>query len=780
MKEKSPQEEKAAVRQVQLINEALNKAKDNGGVWLNKTGMTAPRIYPKGPAVSPFNALVLQLNADKHEYPSSQYMFFHTAKATGNPVLGKEAGVPFNWYAWDKYVDRHNPEKVITAEEYKKLTPEQQAGFKGVQQRQIRILFNLAQTTMPFGAEDKYRQVLDRFGTSNERGNLKAEERQLRTTVNGFIKQMKDYLVPVRREASEVAHYDTEKDAVYLPDQKKYAEYPEYVQELMRQIVSATGHQQRLAREGMVMKGGKSPGDYADRYERLVVEVASALKMNELGLPAKLSPQNISLVDKWTLDLQENPCMLDALEADVNNALDVIRKAERGEKIEYASFRTQSEIDSLREAQKPQVDAREAAILADILRHGGMVIPDGNFRSSEERQQFLEKFSLDYYDKNLREALTATKSGDPETIELAYGEALKNAAHIERLCREYFPKQWDGAKAHYLVTDMIDRIPNMEERSFVVVKDGQSKVYDVILPGGASTNGHVVMPDGERKLFRISPDEVMSRNERKAVQATVEYTNSPGMAKDRIEAAMKRDGASYVRFFNPDGVLGYAPGDAYFEGKSVHEMKCKGQQISEVATYDISDAVKAAGTVLFNKVQMLKDDNGRWAMFVKPKDAESFCVFPEKDDINRFFSTLRQGNQEEADRLRMELGQKYFEIANVNPQVKFDMFGDVPEGVDIQRITRVNVYKTNDNRIMCAPKIEGEDKVKPREITRDQWNRMFMADDMGKYKTALAARVFADVLNPELKAEVRDEVKEETKVEVEETEEVVVSKGIGR
>lgn len=780
MKEKTPQEEKAAVRQVQLINEALNKATDNGGVWLNHAGMMAPRIYPKGPAVSPFNALVLQLNADKHEYPSSQYMFFHTAKATGNPVLGKEAGVPFNWYAWNKYVDRHNPGKVITAEEYKKLTPEQQAGFKGVQQRQIRILFNLAQTTMPFGAEDKYRQVLDRFGTSNERGNLKAEERQLRTTVNGFIKQMKDYLVPVRREASEVAHYDTEKDAVYLPDQKKYAEYPEYVQELMRHIVSATGHQQRLAREGMVMKGGKSPGDYADRYERLVVEVASALKMNELGLPAKLSPLNISLVDKWTLDLQENPCMLDALEADVNNALDVIRKAERGEKIEYASFRTKSEIDSLREAQKPQVDSREAAILTDILRHGGMAVPDGNFRSPEERKQFLEKFSLDYYDKNLREALTATTSGDPETVELAYGEALKNAAHIERLCREYVPEQWDGAKAHYLVTDMIDRIPNMEERSFVVVKDGQSKVYDVILPGGASTNGHVVMPDGERKLFRISPDEVMSRDERKAVQATVEYTNSPGMAKDRIEAAMKRDGASYVRFFNPDGVLGYAPGDAYFEGKSVHEMKCKGQQISEVATYDISDAVKAAGTVLFDKVQMLKDDNGRWAMFVKPKDADSFCVFPEKDDINRFFSTLRQGNQEEADRLRMELGLKYFEIANVNPQVKFDMFGDVPEGVDIQRITRVNVYKTNDNRIMCAPKIEGEDKVKPREITRDQWNRMFMADDMGKYKTTLAARVFADVLNPELKAEVRDEVKEETKVEVEETEEVVVSKGIGR
>ena len=72
MKEKSPQEEKAAIRQVQMINEALTNAKGNGGVWLNHAGMMAPRIYPKGPTVSPFNALILQLNADCEKYPSSQ------------------------------------------------------------------------------------------------------------------------------------------------------------------------------------------------------------------------------------------------------------------------------------------------------------------------------------------------------------------------------------------------------------------------------------------------------------------------------------------------------------------------------------------------------------------------------------------------------------------------------------------------------------------------------------------------------------------------------------
>ena len=38
MKEKSPQEKNAAERQVSLITEAMSKAADNKGVWLNEQG----------------------------------------------------------------------------------------------------------------------------------------------------------------------------------------------------------------------------------------------------------------------------------------------------------------------------------------------------------------------------------------------------------------------------------------------------------------------------------------------------------------------------------------------------------------------------------------------------------------------------------------------------------------------------------------------------------------------------------------------------------------------
>lgn len=65
---------------------------------------------------------------------------------------------------------------------------------------------------------------------------------------------MRDNLVPVRYDGSGMPHYETDKDAVYMPRQKNFDHYNDYVQETLRQIVSATGHQQRLAREGMVMK----------------------------------------------------------------------------------------------------------------------------------------------------------------------------------------------------------------------------------------------------------------------------------------------------------------------------------------------------------------------------------------------------------------------------------------------------------------------------------------------------------------------------------------------
>lgn len=70
----------------------------------------------------------------------------------------------------------------------------------------------------------------------------------------------------------------------------------------------------------------------------------------------------------------------------------------------------------------------------------------------------------------------------------------------------------------------------------------------------------------------------------------------------------------------------------------------------------------------------------------------------------------------------------------------------MPEGIDPLRIKRVNVFKSKDDKILCVPVIDGIDKVQPREVSRQQWQRMWVAEDVAQYKTSLAANLFADLL----------------------------------
>ena len=645
MKEKSAQEKNAAERQVSLITDALSKAVGTNGVWLNEEGKQYPRFYPKGAAVSPFNAMVLGLNSDKNGYATNLYTLFSEAKKRDEAVMAHERGVPFNWYAWNKYVNRHNPEDIIDRKDYQELSASDRSQYKGIDNREIRVLFNIDQTMLPLKDKEKYEEV----GTANVGTN---EDKALRSQVKDFIQKMKDNLMAVRKDGSGVAHYDTEKDAVYMPKQENFEQYSDYVQEMLRQVVTATGHQQRLAREGMVMKNGIAPSEDAVKQEKLVVELASGIKMVGMGMTAKMSKENIGLVDYWNRELKENPCLIDAIESDVNNALDVIRKAERGEKVEYSSSKNEQQINEM-QSQTPK---------------------------------------------------------------------------------------------HYFVADEIAKQPDSEQKFVVIVRDKENKTADVVLPAGASLDVN---------------NEV------------------PGMSKQRIEHALQKEGLETVKFYNPDGALGYRHDDSYFAGKDITVARLKNWKLEDISKIDVSDAVEQSKQVGFDRIQMVQDDNKRWAMYIKPEGQKPFSIYPDKADLNRFFTTLKQA-QDTMDSLRVELAQKYYAMAAVKPDLKIDLFGSGQHNeMDLNRIQKVNVFKAKNDVILCAATIEGEEKLTPRVVSPGQWQRMWIAEDKNEYKKHLAATLFADILQ---KGQVREqtasekqgeetEVKQETQVSTDKHEE---------
>lgn len=637
MKEKSQAEKIAAERQAELLSSALGNAASAKGYWLNASGKTYPRFYPKGLAVSPFNALVMALHSDQTGSKTNLFMPFSEAKKHGMAVREHERGVPFLFYNWNKYVNRNNPNDVISRADYQTLDAEQQRQYKGVHNREIRTLFAVDQTTLPFADEKAYKKLLAEYGNAEERGVGEGDERALHIRFNDFLLKMRDNLVPVRTDGSGVAHYDSGKDAVYMPRQKDFEHYNDYVQETLRQIVSATGHQQRLAREGMVMKNGVAPSEDAVRMERLIAELASGVKMLEMGLPARLSDESLRHIDFWNRELKENPCLIDAIESDVNNALTVIRKAEQGEKIEYATMRNQ----------------RETAEMKDQL-----------------------------------------------------------------------PK-------HYLVADEIKQHPDKDNKTIVVVIDKENKTADVVLPSGASLE-----VDNEIK----------------------------GMNKQRIQKALEREGIETVRFYNPDGALGYRPDDSYFADKQVDIARLKNWSLEHLSTLDASPAIERAKDIGFSQIQMIQDDKNRWALYIKPEGQNGYSVYPDKADINQFFSTLKQ-SMDNFEAVKMELASKYHHRAAVQPELKVDLFGGNDQNIDLNRVQRVCVFKTKENGILCSATIDGE-KVKPRSITPQQWQRMWVAEDRNSYKTHLAATLFADVLKQGEKQEQTSSEKQEAETEV--------------
>lgn len=643
MKEKSKIEKNAEERQISLLSTALGEASKANGYWLNASGKRYPRLYPHGVSASPFNALFMALHSDRNGCNTNLFTLFSDAKARGTSVREHEQGVPFLYYNWNKYVHRNNPEEFINRGTYLTLDDEQKKQYKGVHNREIRTLFNIDQTTFPHVDEEAYRAVLQQDGNAMERGYSEADTRRMHIRFNDFLLKMRDNLVPVRYDGSGMPHYETDKDAVYMPRQKNFDHYNDYVQETLRQIVSATGHQQRLAREGMVMKNGMPPSDDAVKQERLVVEIASGIKMLELGLPARLSDESLSLVEYWDRELKENPNMIDALESDVNNALEVIRKAERGEKIEYATLR--------------------------------------NRKQTSDMQDQLPK--------------------------------------------------------HYFVADELRKRPDKDKKTIVLVIDPVSKSADVILPAGAS-------PEVDNEI--------------------------PGMNKARIGRALRREGIETVRFFNPDGALGYRPDDKYFAEKQVSLARLNNWVLEVLSTLNVSPAVKRANEVGFDKIQMIQDDKNRWALYIKPEHQRGYSIYPDKEDINRFFSTLKQ-SMDNIDKVRMELAHKYYALAEIKPDLKVDLFNSGTQDVDLNRIQRVSVFKTKQDGVLCAVTIDGQ-KLQPRSVSPQQWQRMWVAEDRDSYKRHLAASLFADILQKGQSQEEHAGEKQEKETEIRQGEAV--------
>lgn len=328
MAEENINKKTGAERQAEVLVAALERANKNGGTLLNAWQKAMPQFYDKTLRITPVNALIMAMHSDNGEFKTNSYTMFNETHDRSEAVKKGQKGVPFVWQNLNQYVNKDNAEDKISRTEYNSLADAEKAKYKVNPREDVYTVFNIDQTTMSHVHKEEYAKQLELYGAERPK-----DDKHLRMDVNKFIQSMKDNLVPIRKDATGIAHYDSKKDTLHIPAQKDFPSYADYVQEVTRQIVHATGVPQRLGRERLSVDGVKTPSEVQQHMEMLVEELASAHRMLELGMTAKMRPQTVEQLPNIISELKADPTMTQKVLHDVNRTVGMIKKAENGEKI---------------------------------------------------------------------------------------------------------------------------------------------------------------------------------------------------------------------------------------------------------------------------------------------------------------------------------------------------------------------------------------------------------------------------------------------------------------
>ena len=707
------------VLQSMMVIDALHAAKENHGIWMNKEGKAAPvLLYSKTP-VSAFNGLMMALHADANGYKSNNYVTFDGIKSEGCFIKKNEHGMKFNWYNWDKYVNRFNANDVIDKAAYEALAPEEKELYKVMSYKVERSIFNIDQSSMSEMKADDYKaylaaqdtECLYRSGEALDHGTA-----DYLRQYNELKAKHPDCILLFRADSSyNLYGEDVEKIrgllGLHVEDhdpkgnETKYAVFPNSALDTYLPKMIRAGH--RVAICDQLDTVNSQNNHLADAVYNKAAVLEDAL--------VKLSGDSNRVMKEPFFDTAYNA-------ADDTLRFTDRRRSNPGSEITTAIRRVN---DSFRAAaaytggeSRLNRAANSSMLPADAEKYDLLVseLAAGVLMSRAGLPATLSKESMEtipYWERELKESPKLMESIERDVNNAV--DVLEKIKAGERIDYSAIrgKKAFDAIRPKlYTIANELSAIPDATDKHVVVVKDQQNKSAAVILPAGAS----------------------------------LEVNNEiPGMNKNRFIIALRKQGFENVSFYNAGGALGLNQSNAFFADKTVEVAKLKQYELHVVEQLDLSKEIERSLKADLKQVQITFDDNKRPVLFVKSVDGDAFTVYPEPADVKLFFSSVRSP---EFDTVRENIGQKYYGLVLRHPDLKTDaLMPKANSDIDLSRITKVCVTKdrySEDGRIIFAT-IDGK-RQGPVQVSKAQAERMWVVEDPDLYRRLLAAVKFEEKL----------------------------------
>lgn len=701
-----------------LLLGALELAKGNKGVWMNKAGKSnAEFLWAKTP-ITPYNNLMMNLQSDQKGYRSNVYAYFDELKDAGDSVRSNEKALPFNWTRWD--YQNIATKEVITKGEYQKLPEDEKSLYVKHHSRQTQQIFNIDQTSMT--GKQMYGDLLKETGAKYE----ELSERGV-TSMIKFSEKLKS-----NHPTAIVVARDDNQYHIYGNDATRAGKIlglPVGQTEVDGQKIKSTGFPlDRIddflpklvqAKQWVVVADNLDSAELIRRVanEKDVLNKAYSTAQT-VAKSAGIGYERVMVLQDAEYDKQADKIIVSGMtDIDSGNSRQAaIAKANDIYRAIVAATGSEQRLDRLgRNNLLPNDDAKYERFVQDLS--AGILMARQGLPASLSKESMQH---IDYWQREIKEnpkLLGLLEKDVNNAVESIDKHMQKQIVKYEDIRKDLPLKDLAVSERQYQISTDLAKLPDIDSKEIVIVRDTAKGSADVILPEGASLEDNV----------EIS-----------------------GIRKDRIKIALGHEGITDVKFYNAGGALGLKEPDDYYKDKTVSVDRLRQYEFSQHRDIDVKPQIAAAALPKIEIFTPIRDEKGQYAFFFKAENEPSFSVYPNDTHKKLYFDV--RGTDKQMD-IHNALAQKYYSVAKQHPEIKVDLIMPKVSNVDMSKIERPTITKDREDPSKKYVMATIDGKFMKKEITKSQWDKMWLADDMSAYKKAVAAVVFAPLLKEDVQKE---------------------------
>lgn len=726
-----------ALTHAALLVGALSAAKQNEGIWMNKSQKGNAEFINTHTPITAYNNIMMNLNSDANKYKTNVYTYYNPAKENHMPVKQNEKGMEFHWTSWG-YQNAMDKDEVITSKQFDKLSDDEKSFYTKHATRVMQNIYNVEQTTMNANNHDAYVEIL-----KNKGAQLSQNEKEQKGKYSSIMKQWKE--LKGKHPDALLLFRIGDFYEMYKQDAKRGSEVLGITLTKMNESkdfhLAGFPHQAldtylpKLIRAGervAICDQLESKKTVSQSFDAKAILNKAYATAKEVAKQSGMQYERVMVLQDAKYDSKEDKIVVSGMKGEVGNEkMAALYKANDIYRAVVAATGTENRLDrSGRNNLLPEDDAKHEQLVRELAA-GVMMARQGLPAILSKENEKL----IPYWEREIKEnpkLLGIVERDVNNAVETIDNLVAKRKVDYESI-RGQLPGKTMEKPSKYSISQDLAKLPNIETKEIVVVKDILRKEADVILPAGAS----------------------------------LEVNNEvPGMRKDRITIALKKEGIDDVRFYNAGGSLGLNKPNSYFQGKEVTLNNLKQYELVPHHTLDVEKQAAPKKEVIIKNFQAIKDDNGRYAFFIKPENEPSFSVYPAKEHLNTFYNVIKTDKQAI---VHNALAQRYYEMATKHPDTKLDLITPKKVDVDMKLIERPSITSSAQDakQKLIFATINGQRVQAP--INKQQWQKMWLAEDMGAYKRALAAVIFEPMLKQGMGGEQSQQaVSESEKVEIKE------------